>query len=269
MPHLPRARSSEVLGECLDADPGRLQRGRPRPARAAPTQLEALAARLGLLAAIAVVDGDDLAAAARRARGRRRAFAHLDTRRRRSAVRRAPLTANAYLGGWGIAEALARGADVVVTGRVTDAALVVGPAAWRFGWARDDWDALAGAVAAGHIIECGAQATGGNYCLLRRGARSRAARLPDRRDARGRLVRHHQAPRHRRRWSRSAPSRRSCSTRSRRPRYLNPDVTARFDTPRARPSEGPDRVRVSGARGEPPPPHLKVASTTRRLSQLR
>ncbi len=76
------------------------------------------------------------------------------------------MSANAYLGGFGIAAALERGADVVICPRVTDAALVVGPAAWRFGWRRDDWDALAGAVVAGHIIECGAQCTGGNYAFF-------------------------------------------------------------------------------------------------------
>lgn len=74
-----------------------------------------------------------------------------------------PLAANAYLGGFGIAAALDAGADVVVTGRVTDASLVVGPAAAHFGWSMDDLDRLAGAVAAGHVIECGTQATGGNF----------------------------------------------------------------------------------------------------------
>src|SRR4029079_235517 len=75
-------------------------------------------------------------------------------------------TANAYLGGWGITAALQAGADVVVCPRVTDASLVPGPAAWWHGWRRDDWDALAGAVAAGHVIECGTQATGGNYSFF-------------------------------------------------------------------------------------------------------
>ena len=93
----------------------------------------------------------------------------------------APLTANAYLGAWGIAACLPAGADVVVTGRVTDASLVVGPAAAHFGWARDDLDALAGAVVAGHVIECGAQATGGNYAFFTE-LDAAAARLPDRRD---------------------------------------------------------------------------------------
>ncbi len=76
------------------------------------------------------------------------------------------LTANAYLGAWGIAECLKAGADVVVTGRVTDASLVVGPAAAHFGWARDNWNALAGATVAGHVLECGTQATGGNYSFF-------------------------------------------------------------------------------------------------------
>ena len=77
------------------------------------------------------------------------------------------LTANAYLGAWGIKEALDAGADIVVCPRVTDAAVVIGPAAWKFNWSRNDYDALAGALAAGHIIECGCQATGGNYSFFK------------------------------------------------------------------------------------------------------
>ena len=77
-----------------------------------------------------------------------------------------PITANAYLGAWGIKEALDNGADVVICPRVTDAAVVIGPAAWKYNWSRDQYDELAGALAAGHIIECGAQATGGNYAFF-------------------------------------------------------------------------------------------------------
>jgi hypothetical protein len=125
--------------------------------------LQELATRLGVSVRVGTVTGDDLMprigelgdVLTNQATGERL------TERGLSLV-----TANAYLGGWGIAAALARGADVVVTGRVADAALVVGPAAWRFGWERDDWDSLAGAVVAGHVIECGAQATGGNYSFF-------------------------------------------------------------------------------------------------------
>ena len=76
------------------------------------------------------------------------------------------LTANAYLGCFGIVDALTKGADIVITGRVTDAAVTCGPAAWHHGWKRDDFDQLAGGVVAGHIIECSAQATGGNYSFF-------------------------------------------------------------------------------------------------------
>lgn len=100
---------------------------------------------LGLDPAVAWVDGDDLAP------------------RARELGWEGALTANAYLGGFGIARALQAGADVVVTGRVTDASLVVGAAAWHHGWTPDDHDAIAGAVVAGHVVECGTQATGGNF----------------------------------------------------------------------------------------------------------
>ena len=108
-----------------------------------------LAERLGLTANVAHVEGDDLVG--------RAAELGFGT----------PLAANAYLGAWGIVDCLDAGADVVVTGRVTDASLVVGPAAAHFGWTRDDWDRLAGAVVAGHVLECGAQATGGNFSGFR------------------------------------------------------------------------------------------------------
>ncbi len=109
------------------------------------------------------------------------------------------ITANAYLGCWGIVEALERGADIVITGRVTDAAVVCGPAAWHHGWCRDDWDALAGAVVAGHVIECGAQATGGNYSFFTEVSGMARVGLPVRRDRRRRLVGDRQARRHGRR----------------------------------------------------------------------
>ena len=105
-------------------------------------KLREVARGLGLDPAIAHVEGDDL-----RSLGM---FEHA-------------LTANAYLGGFGIAAALRAGADVVVTGRVTDASLVVGPAIAHHGWSATSYDELAGAVVAGHVIECGTQATGGNF----------------------------------------------------------------------------------------------------------
>ena len=142
----------QVLGTCLDrgikvvANAGGLN-----PAGLAAA-LRELSARLGLTARVAHVEGDDL-----------RGDLHAITPPVGDIK---PVSANAYLGAWGITEALHSGADVVVTGRVTDASLVVGPAAWWHGWERTDWDRLAGAVVAGHVIECGPQATGGNYAFL-------------------------------------------------------------------------------------------------------
>jgi hypothetical protein len=113
-----------------------------------------VATKLGLRVNVAHVEGDDLLP-------RRDALAAAGVELPESTV-----TANAYLGGWGIAAALESGAQVVVTGRVTDAALVLGSAAWWHGWARDDYDALAGALVAGHVLECGTQTTGGNYSFF-------------------------------------------------------------------------------------------------------
>src|SRR5205807_2941634 len=149
------------------------------------------------------------------------------------------------------------GADLVVCGRVTDAALVVGPAASWHGWERHDWDRLAGAVVAGHVIECGPQATGGNYCFLDELPDSRYPGFPiaevaadgsaviTKQPATGGAV--------------------TVGTVTAQllyeigePAYANPDVVARFDTIRLE-REGPDRVRISGVRGEPAPEELKVA----------
>ena len=171
------------------------------------------------------------------------------------------LTANAYLGGFGIADCLRGGATVVVTGRVTDASLVVGPAIHRFGWTRSDVDALAGATVAGHILECGAQSTGGNFSFF--------TELPDR----GRRPGFPLAEVH--------PDGSSVITKHPgtggavtvetvtaqllyeigAPAYLGPDVVTHLDTVTLTP-DGPDRVRVSGVRGSPPPDTLKVGTNT-------
>lgn len=167
------------------------------------------------------------------------------------------ISANAYLGCWGIVDALTRGADIVVTGRVTDAAVVCGPAAWHHGWARDDWDQLAGAVVAGHVIECGTQATGGNYSFFTEienmshpgfpwaDIASDGSFVVGKHDKTGGEV--------------------SVGTVTSQllyeiggPAYLGPDVTSRFDTISVTQVER-DRVLVSGTRGEAPPATLKVA----------
>jgi hypothetical protein len=125
--------------------------------------LGAVARRLGLRVQIATVSGDDLMPRLEELLDTGHALTNLDTgeplRSHLGDVR----SANAYLGAFPIAEVLAAGADIVVTGRVTDASLTIGPLIHEFGWSPEDYDLLAAATVAGHIIECGTQATGGNY----------------------------------------------------------------------------------------------------------
>ncbi|MGW4754116.1 acyclic terpene utilization AtuA family protein [Streptomyces chartreusis] len=196
-----------------------------------------LADRLGLPVRVAHVEGDDLTAA-----------------------NPGSLAAHAYLGGFGIAACLREGADVVVTGRVTDAALVTGPAAAHFGWGPGDHDRLAGAVVAGHVLECGAQATGGNYAFFHEAAKS------------GRDLRRPGFPLAELHEDGSCVITKHPGTggfvdvgtvtaqllyETAGARYAGPDVTARLDTVRLT-QDGPDRVRIDGVRGEAPPPTLKV-----------
>ncbi|WP_200210203.1 acyclic terpene utilization AtuA family protein [Micromonospora coerulea] len=192
----------------------------------------ALADRLGLTVRVGYVEGDAI-------------------------QRPDALTANAYLGAFGIAACLDGGADVVVTGRVTDASLVVGPAIARFGWGRDDLDALAGATVAGHLIECGAQVTGGNFSFF--------TELPDgghrpgfpiaelHSDGSAVLTKHP--------GTGGAVTVETVTAQLLYevggPAYLGPDVVTRLDTVTLA-ADGPDRVRVCGVRGTPPPDTLKL-----------
>ncbi|MGB0971724.1 MAG: acyclic terpene utilization AtuA family protein, partial [Mycobacterium sp.] len=170
------------------------------------------------------------------------------------------LTANAYLGAWGIVDCLDSGADIVVTGRVTDASVIVGPAAAHFGWDREDHDAIAGAIAAGHIIECGTQATGGNFSFFNEIADLTHPGFPIAEivaDGSSVITKH--------------PGTAGAVTADTvtaqllyeiaGARYANPDATLRVDSIQLA-DEGPDRVRVSGVAGEPPPPTLKVSLNT-------
>ncbi|MEU7630413.1 acyclic terpene utilization AtuA family protein [Nocardia sp. NPDC049220] len=205
-------------------------------------KLREVAAELGVDATIAHVEGDDLVA-----RAGELGFG-------------APLTANAYLGAWGIVECLNAGADIVVTGRVTDASVVVGPAAAHFGWGRADYDRLAGAVVAGHVIECGTQATGGNYAFFTELADLGRPGFPIaeiRRDGSSVITKHE--------GSGGAVTIDTVAAQLmyeiQGARYAGPDVTSRLDTIQLD-REGSDRVLISGVTGEAPPPRLKVSLNT-------
>ncbi|MGY1604836.1 acyclic terpene utilization AtuA family protein [Geodermatophilus sp. SYSU D00815] len=251
------AQLEEVLGTCADRGVKVVTNAGGLNPLGLAERVRELAARLGVPVRVAAVTGDDLLDRLPDLQAGGVDLAHLDTGAEPADSGLRPLTANAYLGGWGIAEALAADADVVVCPRVTDASLVVGPAAWWHGWGRSDWDALAGAVAAGHVVECGPQATGGNYAFLDEVRDRRAPGFPIAEvaaDGSSVITKHP-----------GTGGVVSVGTVTAQllyeiaePAYANPDVVAHFDTI-ALTQEGPDRVRLSGTRGSPPPDTLKVA----------
>lgn len=205
-------------------------------------RLRKVAADLGLDAKIAHVEGDDLVARA----------GELGLGQ--------PLTANAYLGAWGIVECLNSGADIVVTGRVTDASVIVGPAAAHFGWGRTDYDALAGAVVAGHVIECSTQATGGNFAFFTELGDIGRPGFPIaeiRRDGSSVITKHD--------GTGGAVTVDTVEAQLmyeiQSARYAGPDVTTRLDSITLS-QQGKDRVLISGVTGEAPPPQLKVSLNT-------
>ncbi len=249
-----------IMGTCLEKNIKVVTNaGGLNPAGMAQA-LKNMAATLGLSPKIAYLTGDDLMPRMAQLQEEGEAFIHIDKGIRLAEAGALAITANAYLGGWGIARALQQGADIVVCGRVADAALVAGPSAWHFDWEPTDWDNLAGAYAAGHIIECGAQATGGNYAFIHEVPSYRNVGFPiaeiyadgsfviTKHPGTGGLV--------------------SVGTVTAQllyeiaaPTYLTPDVAVRFDTLLLE-QEGPDRVCGKGACGEPPTDTTKVCINT-------
>lgn len=245
----------QVMGTCLDSGIKVVSNAGGLDPDHCAEAVHEVAEKLGLNPTIAYVNGDNLMP-----RLDELTAAGVEIIDHETGQPVAPLdyiSANAYLGCWGIVEALNSGADIVVTGRTTDAAIVCGPAAWHHGWARNDWDQLAGAVAAGHIIECGAQATGGNYSFFTEIPGLERAGFPIAEiasDGSSVITKH--------------PGTGGAVTVGTvtsqllyeigPPGYLGPDVTSRFDTIGLT-QEGPDRVLVSNVKGEQPPDTLKVS----------
>jgi hypothetical protein len=208
---------------------------------------------------VAVVTGDDISGRVDELLAKGREMRNLDTDAPLSAIRDRILSANAYLGAFPLAEALATGADVVISGRCADAALALAPMIQRFGWRPEDWDLLAAGVVAGHVIECGPQCTGGNcqadwqsipdmanigYPMVEAepGGMCTITKHPgtggrvDLATVKEQLV-----------YEIGDPS-----------RYITPDVIADFTSIRLE-QTGRDRVRICGARGAPRTGSLKVS----------
>lgn len=219
-------------------------------------KIEEIVKELNLNLKVAYIDGDDLIPRFAELEAENEPLTNMEKGISLHDYEKKPLTANAYFGAWGIKEALDAGADVVVCPRVTDAAVVIGPAAWKFNWSRDNFDALAGALAAGHIIECGAQATGGNYSFFKEVPSFSNMGYPiaeiyedgsftiTKHPGTGGLV--------------------SVGTVTAQllyeinsPAYMNPDVIGHFDTLKME-QDGEDRVFVSGCRGSSAPKTHKV-----------
>jgi hypothetical protein len=244
-----------VMGSCLDSGIKVVSNAGGLDVRHCAEAVAEVADKLGLSPTIAYVDGDDLLPRLDELRDGGVEIMDFET-----GEPVAPLdyiSANAYLGCWGIVEALNQGADIVVTGRTTDAAIVCGPAAWHHGWARDDWDQLAGGVVAGHVIECGTQATGGNYSFFTEIDGMERPGFPIAEvaaDGSSVITKHA-----------GTGGGVTVGTVTSQllyeigaPAYLGPDVASRFDTIRLE-QQGPDRVRIADVKGEPPTSTLKVS----------
>ena len=247
---------NDVMGLCLEKNIKIVANAGGLNPKGLAEELEKIAEQLGIHPKIACIEGDDLLPRIGELQEQGETFIHLDKGISLKEAGAMPITANAYLGGWGITKALTEGADIVVGGRLADAALVSGPSAWKFGWKEDDWDQMAGAYAAGHIIECGAQATGGNYSFFEEVPSFKNVGYPiaemhadgsfviTKHPGTGGLV--------------------SVGTVTaqllyeiREPAYLTPDVKVRFDTINIS-QQANDRVLIDGIKGEPPTDSAKV-----------
>ncbi|MFQ3366611.1 MAG: hypothetical protein ACI9BS_000751 [Candidatus Poriferisodalaceae bacterium] len=247
----------QVMGQCLDKGIKVITNAGGLNPEGCADAVQQVADRLGIAPKIAYVGGDDLSKRLTDLIGSGNRFNHLDTGEPLGKLADRIVTANAYIGCWGIVEALNQGADIVVTGRATDAAVVAGPAAWHHQWKRNDWDELAGAIVAGHVIECGAQATGGNYSFFTEvedltypgfpwaEIHADGSTVIGKHDDTGGEV-----------SVGTITSQLLYEIQSER--YLNPDVVSRFDTIKLEQLET-NRVLISGTKGEAAPAELKVA----------
>ena len=204
----------------------------------------------GLNLKIAYIDGDDFMDKFDELKKNGEELKNLDTGVSLFKQSLPAVSANYYLGCWGIKQALDEGADIVICPRVTDAALVMGPAAWKFNWSRDDYDKLAGSLAAGHIIECGAQATGGNYSFFKEVPSFQNVGFPIaeiEESGNFKIYKHKGTGGLVSTGTVTAQLLYEISS----PKYLSPDVIAHFDSLKIE-DLGDDKVFISNVKGSPP-----------------
>jgi hypothetical protein len=249
----------DVLVACMDNGVTIIANAGGVNPHACGAAVEALAAELGVAdkVKLGVVSGDDLYDDLDALLASGETLASMETGRPLSDIRGQVQSANVYIGAPSIVRALELGANVIVAGRVTDTSVALAPMIHHFGWAPDDWDKLAAGVVAGHIIECGCQCTGGNFTDWHL--------VPDHRNMGYPLVEAHADGTFVVTKHPGTGGLVSVHTVSEQllyemggPAYLSPDCIARFDSIELI-QEGPDRVRVSGVKGEAPPELLKVA----------
>ena len=246
----------EVAASCKEKDIKIVSNAGGLNPKSMANEIEKILDELSVDLKVAYIDGDNLIPRMSELMKQGENFTNIDKKISLNDSECDPLTANAYLGAWGIKEALDNGADIVVCPRVTDAAVVIGPAAWKFNWKRDDYDFLAGALAAGHIIECGCQATGGNYAFFKEVENFNNVGYPIaeiQKDGSFYITKHP-----------NTGGLVSVGTVTAQllyeigsPAYINPDVIAHFDTLKIEDS-GKDKVFISGCRGSSPPKEHKV-----------
>ena len=219
-------------------------------------EVESILDDMNLSSRVAYIDGDDLSKDLQALQEEGEQFNNIDREIPLKDSGYQVLTANTYLGAWGIKEALDQNADIVICPRVTDASVVIGPAAWKFNWQREDYNQLAGALAAGHIIECGAQATGGNYAFFQEVKSFKNIGYPIaeiHEDGSSVITKHQNTGGMVSVGTVTAQLLYEISSTE----YLNPDVTGHFNTLQIEQIEE-DRVMISGCKGSPPPTTHKV-----------
>jgi hypothetical protein len=253
------AQLRDVLPACVDRGIKVISNAGGVNPLACKAAVEKLAGELGIgdRVRVGVVLGDDIFGRLDDLLASGQPLANMETGRPLSDERANVLSANVYLGAAPVVKALEMGANVVITGRVTDTGVTLAPMIHEFGWAPDDWDRIAAGIVAGHIIECGTQCTGGNFTDWQKVKSFSNLGFPlveasadgtftvTKHPGTGGLVSVHTV---------SEQLLYEMGT----PQYLAPDCIARFDSIRLTP-DGPDRVKVSGVVGEPPPEKLKVS----------